>query len=55
MNFDFEVTYKQEGKRFSCYIPEIDTYFSAKEECDIDKKAKIIVEMWIRFHVENRS
>lgn len=48
---EFEVTYKQEGKRFSCYIPKIDTYFSAKEENDIDKKAKVIVEMWIKHHI----
>lgn len=49
---EFEITYKQEGERFSCHISKIDVYFSAIQESEIVKKAKTIIEMWIKFHVE---
>ena len=48
-----EVVHKQVGERFSCYIPKIDVYFSAKMKSNIKRKAKVIVNMWIKFHVEN--
>ncbi len=48
---EFEVKYKQEGKRFSCYIPKADIHFSAKEKDEIAGKAKTIVEMWIKHHI----
>jgi hypothetical protein len=45
------VEYSKEGKRYSCYIKEFDIYFSATAENDIERRAKIIVEMWYNHHI----
>jgi len=46
----------ESDEMFSCYMPEIDVYFSARTEEDINKKASAFVKMWVDFfHEKNQS
>jgi hypothetical protein len=53
INIQFEINTIKEGDYFSCHIPKYDIYFSTKDENEIEKKGKILMNSFINYLVEN--
>ena len=60
LDFEIEIIHEQCDEMLSCYIPEIDGYFSARTLDDARKTGSAMIKSFIRYwkmsnDVENRS
>jgi hypothetical protein len=48
---DFEIEIKKDpsNETFHCYVPEIDSYYFAKTEEDIQEIGSALIKAWIQF------
>jgi len=52
--FEIKYTSNKDGL-ISCYLPEINSYFSAKNELDMKRKAHAFFKIWIKFFNEQNK
>ena len=49
---EFEIKTIENGGRYSCFIPEFNLLFSAKNKDDIKRKAEAMIKMSLEFNNE---
>lgn len=49
VNFTVKTIQEESDEMISCFIPEIDQYFSAKTPEDVQRKATAFIKMWIKY------
>ena len=50
--FEIQTHQGEEDEMVSCFIPAINTYFSAKSFDDVDRKVNVMIKIWVNYFNE---
>lgn len=55
VKFTVKTDQHESDEMISCFIPEINTYFSAKTPEDVQRKASVMIKSWVGYFNEKNQ